>query len=272
MVTLRQALVAAATVAFSASAAAVDITVSASGGNDTGYGQTRYGFLHEDINNSGDGGIYAELIRNRAFQYSPEYPVSLDGYHAINGAKLSLRNLSTPLSDALPVSMRVNANGRSGAVGFENDGYWGMDVKKQKYTGSFWVKGEYHGHFTASLQSNLTNAVFGSTKVKSKCVAGEWVEHKYELTPHKDAPNSNNTLAITFDPAVSPAVSLLRLGDRANHERRALPTATSTSTSSASSRRRTRAGRTVCVSISPRLCTMRVFRSSASQAATCSRA
>jgi alpha-L-arabinofuranosidase len=27
-----------------------------------------YGMMHEDINHSGDGGIYAELLTNRAFQ------------------------------------------------------------------------------------------------------------------------------------------------------------------------------------------------------------
>lgn len=27
-----------------------------------------YGLMHEDINHSGDGGIYAELLTNRAFQ------------------------------------------------------------------------------------------------------------------------------------------------------------------------------------------------------------
>ncbi|KAG9637033.1 hypothetical protein KCU86_g19638, partial [Aureobasidium melanogenum] len=27
-----------------------------------------YGIMHEDINHSGDGGIYAEMIANRAFQ------------------------------------------------------------------------------------------------------------------------------------------------------------------------------------------------------------
>jgi alpha-L-arabinofuranosidase len=129
--------------------------------------------------------------------------VSLDGYFPLGGARLSIHELGNPLSEALPASMRVKAGADSKTVGFENDGYWGMDVKKQKYTGSFWVKGVYHGDFTASLKSNLTDAVFGSTKVKSKCGDGSnWVEHTYELVPTKNAPNSNNTLAITFNAAV----------------------------------------------------------------------
>lgn len=76
-----------------------------------------------------------------------------------------------------------------------------MAVSQQKYTGSFWVLGAYEGSFTASLKSNLTDEVFGSVEIESKAVEGEWVEHEFELTPEKDAPNSNNTFAVTFDPA-----------------------------------------------------------------------
>lgn len=96
------------------------------------------------------------------------------------------------------------ADGEAGLVGFANEGYWGMDVKKaQTYTGSFWVKGAYEGDFTASLQSNLTGETFGSVKIPSKATADEWTEHAVEFTPDNDAPNSNNTFAITFDAAVS---------------------------------------------------------------------
>lgn len=90
-----------------------------------------------------------------------------------------------------------------GTVGLSNDGYWGMDVKKSKlYTGSFWVKGAYKGSFTASFQSNLTGDVFGTAEIASKASPSEWVEHEFELQPAVDAPNSNNTFAITFDAAV----------------------------------------------------------------------
>ena len=88
-------------------------------------------------------------------------------------------------------------------IGFYNDGYWGMDVKKHAYTGSFWVKGAYKGVFEASLRSNLTNDVFGTVEIKSKAKAHKWVEHEFKLVPHKNAPNSNNTFAITFDADVS---------------------------------------------------------------------
>ncbi|KKA29147.1 hypothetical protein TD95_003533 [Thielaviopsis punctulata] len=180
-----------------ASVAAVDITVSSSGGNSTSGHQ--YGFLHEDINYSGDGGIYAELIQNRAFQYSERYPVSLKAWTGIEST-LSLLNVTPPLSSVLPTSMRVTPKS-SKAAGFSNSGYWGMSVKKQQYTGSFWVHGAYKGNFEASFVSALTGEVFGSVSIESKSVADEWTEHSISLVPTKDAPNGNNTFVITFDPA-----------------------------------------------------------------------
>ncbi|KAI1473421.1 glycoside hydrolase family 51 protein [Daldinia eschscholtzii] len=179
-------------------ASAIDISVKSTGGNATNGHQ--YGFLHEDINNSGDGGLYAELIRNRAFQISERFPATLDGWHSVKGAKLSLKNLSEPLSDVLVTSLNVAAPKGHGQVGFQNDGYWGIDVKaRKKYTGSFWVKGTYSGQFTASLQSNITGQTFGSVRVKSQSTPDKWTEHSFELTSSRDAPNSNNTFAITFD-------------------------------------------------------------------------
>jgi alpha-L-arabinofuranosidase len=124
----------------------------------------------------------------------------------MNGAALSLQKLATPLSSALPNSINVAAGASSKGkknVGFANLGYWGMDVKVQKYTGSFYVKGSYKGSFTASLQSNLTGESFGSVDVTSQSVADAWTQHTFTLVPKKTAPNSNNTFAITFDPAVS---------------------------------------------------------------------
>jgi len=127
-----------AAAAYATSALAADIIVQNSGGNQTGaFGHSYgYGFLHEDINNSGDGGIYAELIQNRAFQYSQNYSVSTDHYFSVNGAQLSIQMLDEPLSEQLPASMRVSAGNGSyvtGKIGFKNEGYWGMDVRPQTY-------------------------------------------------------------------------------------------------------------------------------------------
>jgi len=154
--------------------------------------------MFEDINHSGDGGIYAELIQNRAFQGDDIFPSNLTAWAPVGGTRLSLQTLSEPVSSALPTSVRVSTDGTSGQVGLLNYGWWGIDVKVQKYTGSFWAKGSYSGCFTASLQSNLTNETFGSVEVQSSGADG-WTQYNFTMTPDTAAPNSNNTFLITFD-------------------------------------------------------------------------
>lgn len=104
-----------------------------------------YGIMHEDISHSGDGGIYAELIANRAFQGSnyntavlPEFngslivqsenvvePIApvLTAWASIgDGVRMSL-DLLHPLSSALPTVMEIDIpENATGEVGFQNFG------------------------------------------------------------------------------------------------------------------------------------------------------
>lgn len=69
-------------------ASTINLSVSANGDNVTF--PLMYGLMFEDINHSGDGGIYAELIQNRAFQGSTQYPSTIDPWVAIGDAVLTL--------------------------------------------------------------------------------------------------------------------------------------------------------------------------------------
>lgn len=178
-------------------ASAINLSVASTGGNVTS--KYMYGLMFEDINHSGDGGIYAELIQNRAFQGSTEYPRILDPWTAIGNATLELQNTSVPLSSALPTSVNVASTSKNGKIGLSNPGWWGIDVKAQKYTGSFWALGSYTGKFTVKLQSSITHQVYATLDIPSGCQSGKWVEHKYTIVPKHDAPNSNNTFVLEFD-------------------------------------------------------------------------
>jgi len=107
--------------------------------------------------------------------------------------------LGTRRSSALPTSVNVGPSNKNGKIGITNPGWWGIDIKPQTYTGSFWALGSYKGQFTIKLQSNLTSDVFASINVPSSCQQGKWVEHKFELHPKVAAPNSNNTFVLEFD-------------------------------------------------------------------------
>lgn len=113
---------------------------------------------------------------------------------------LSLQNLSNPLSSALPTSVRVKGGN---ITGMTNAGFWGIDVRPQTYTGSFYVKGSYTGSFTASLQSATSGKTLASVKIPSKSVANEWTQHEFTLIPTTTASNTKNTFSLTFDGSVS---------------------------------------------------------------------
>lgn len=181
-------------------ASAINLQIASTGGNVSS--PLMYGLMFEDINHSGDGGIYAELINNRAFQGSREYPSTLDPWVPVGNAVFTLQNTSIPLSSALPTSINVAPGPHSSRdkIGLLNPGWWGIDVKPQKYSGSFWALGSYKGKFTVKLQSNLTDEEFASLDIPSSCHPNKWVEHTFELNPKVAAPNSNNTLVIEFNP------------------------------------------------------------------------
>lgn len=208
-------------------ASAINITASASGGNASS--PLAYGLMFEDINHSGDGGIYAELIQNRAFQGNREYASTLEPWTAVGGSILTLQNTSIPLSSALPTSVNVqagNANSytSTGTIGLSNPGWWGISVLPQTYTGSFWVLGSYTGNFTASLVNSISGTVFASISIPSNSTSEEWTEFPFTLEPTAAAPNVNNTFVIEFDSGNSLNFGLISLfpptyNDRPNGNR-----------------------------------------------------
>ena len=190
-------------------ASAINLEVASSGGNASS--PLTYGAMFEDINHSGDGGIYAELIQNRAFQGSTEFPSTLTPWEPVGGAELTLQNTSAPLSWALPTSVQVSSNHMSGTVGLSNPGWWGIDVKPQRYSGSFWASGSYAGTFTVKLQSNHTPQVFASVELRSQCQLGKWVEHTFELEPQFPAPDTQNNFVIEFEAGEPISFNLISL-------------------------------------------------------------
>lgn len=88
-----------------------------------------YGIFFEEINHAGDGGIYAELIRNRSFEDKTDAPEGWSLRSLSDGAEGNIAlDDSLPLNDKNRRSLRVEA--KRGSVGATNGGYWGIAVKK----------------------------------------------------------------------------------------------------------------------------------------------
>jgi len=135
---------------------------------------------------------------NRAFQ-SPNQNISaatIAPWTSPSGAKLSLANSGKTLSSALPTYLHVPAG--NGTTSIANPGYWGIDVQPVTYKGEFYVRGPYSGNFVASL-IGPTGTTYASTTIPAKSVAGNWTHFTYTLQPTAAAPNTNNSLVISFD-------------------------------------------------------------------------
>lgn len=159
---------------------------------------TLYGLMTEEINYSYDGGLYAELIRNRAFLDAlvtappPHWSMDLKP-----GAEGAIRVVNTqPLTDKLPNSLEVEI--RKAAPDYRlrvvNDGYWGVPVKPDTtYHVSFYVRGNptvrnsktkendspaFSGTLEAALENADGSVVFA--KATSPSVNDHW--QKMELS------------------------------------------------------------------------------------------
>ncbi|EKM75678.1 hypothetical protein AGABI1DRAFT_116269, partial [Agaricus bisporus var. burnettii JB137-S8] len=166
---------------------------------------TLWGYMYEDISQSGDGGLYAELIQNRAFQLvSPGSGSALNAWQAVNGASLRVIQESVPVSSALPNALQVDfPTGRSGGVGFANTGFGGIKVTSgTTYTGSFFYRfpssSGFQGSATVSLQSS-SGSTLGSTTVNLSGSQTSWRKLTFSIRASSTPGNTNNRFVVTLD-------------------------------------------------------------------------
>lgn len=113
-----------------------------------------YGLMTEEINHSYDGGLYAELIRNRIFKDNKTTPEAwrlLKGntadsadikLMAANEENIPYDERRHAINGALSMCLRLTVEKTSGRVGIANEGYWGIQVKPSTtYKASFYIKG-----------------------------------------------------------------------------------------------------------------------------------
>lgn len=96
---------------------------------------TMYGLFFEDINFAADGGLYAELVKNRSF----DFPQNLMGWNTFGKVEVRKDN---PLFDRNPTYLVFSDPGHAHKrTGIENEGFRGMGFKKDAtYRFSVWAK------------------------------------------------------------------------------------------------------------------------------------
>lgn len=152
---------------------------------------TMYGIFIEDINFAADGGLYAELVKNRSF----EFPDHLQGWKAAGHFEL----MDDGPFDRNPHYLRLVWPGHPHKhTALENDGFFGIGVKAgADYRFSVWarVPDGRPGSLEVQLMDRSSMAedqAFASARITVD--SPEW--KKYELVLHSDVTNPKAALRI----------------------------------------------------------------------------
>jgi len=181
--------------------------------------KTLYGIFFEEINHAGEGGLYAEMVLNRDFEYNtlPEgaawagnllrtkdgwqerkwFANSLHGWSVIKKgpAQGYIKQVSDePLNDHNPHSMRLICFNNGEKTGVANNGFWGMNfIAGQKYDLSFYARTNESARVNLSiaLESAIGHQIYAKSDLQD--VGGDWRKYTCSFIP--DASDSNGRLA-----------------------------------------------------------------------------
>jgi len=150
---------------------------------------TMYGIFFEDINMGADGGLYAELVKNRSF----EFKMPLQGWKEIkqDGANGSILILNRgDLNSDNPRFIEVSSQSAQG-YGLNNEGFKGMGIKKgNKY--NFSVLAKLPAGTGISLQIELLDSkgnMIGNTSVTP--TSADWKKYSASFTSSETEPRAS---------------------------------------------------------------------------------
>lgn len=145
---------------------------------------TMYGIFFEDINFGADGGLYAEMVKNRSF----EFPQRLMGWNTFGNVTVS--DLK-PAFERNPHYVTLESAGsREKQTGLENRGFFGMGLKKDmKYDFSVYAR----LHLVDGKQTKIRVELVGSdnqviTKQSITITNNKWQKYTTTLTSTKNDP------------------------------------------------------------------------------------
>ncbi len=198
-----------------------------------------YGLMTEEINYSYDGGLYAELIRNRIFQDKPmvvrRRPGTVDSAQSApaNPAAAKNPNLvnwwlvaddgavgemdidtanpvnATALKNSLRLDIKSVAAGQR--AGVANDGYFGIPVKPNTaYTASFYARAsrDFRGPLTVAIEGN-NGVVYASGKVPR--LTDSWNKYIVKIKTGKVRPTADARFVLSASSPGSVWFSLVSL-------------------------------------------------------------
>ena len=159
-----------------------------------------YGIFFEDINHAADGGLYGEMIRNRAFEFSPMDNPSYQALTAWKRIEEGGASVSSFVSNKSPFSKRnpnyliLEINKTGTRAGIKNLGYnSGIAVKEnESYNFSCYAKSDKPCEITVSIDNAYGEVI---TEKSLNITSNEWTEYSFILTSPVD--DFSAVLAVT---------------------------------------------------------------------------
>jgi alpha-L-arabinofuranosidase len=176
---------------------------------------TLYGLMTEEINYSYDGGLYAEMVRNRTFQDHgfggvAHWSIVHKGPSVAAMAIDLTEGPSAALQHSLAISVKQADPANQAGVG--NEGYWGMALRPNTtYKGSLYAKADSTqvGPLSVSLINDNTGKPVASAAVEE--LSTEWKRHEFVLTTGNIEISAENHLLLTVGHAGKVWVDLVSL-------------------------------------------------------------
>ena len=151
-----------------------------------------YGLMTEEINYSYDGGLYAELIRNRSFKDNVRTPDHWTVVQEGDAKGIITLDRQNPVNETLSVSLKLEAQHAGSRIGIANDGYWGIPVRpKTTYTASFYAKASKSSTLKLSIESPDGKTVYA--QAQTKAIESGWQQYQVTLTTADNVTSTANT-------------------------------------------------------------------------------
>lgn len=160
------------------------------------------GAFFEDINYAADGGLYAELIQNRGFEYTP---MDRKEWHSLTAWRTTNRETVITIDTLSPIHENnrhyVTLQAKPGA-GIVNEGFGGISIKKdEQYNFSIYARGKSGqlGHLQIRLIDGQGN-IIGETKTKK--LSKKWEQYKLDMVGNVTISDARLEITYSNDGAV----------------------------------------------------------------------
>lgn len=149
---------------------------------------TMWGVFFEDINFAADGGIYAELVKNRSF----EFTLSLMGWEEDrnNGTGRIIPTFYSPSKDVNPHYVTIYIDAQSGGFNLTNEGFRGMGIKQGNQY-NFSVSARVAGSSDIKMKVELLDPkgeILGGTEIGG--FTSSWGQYKASFTALRTEPKA----------------------------------------------------------------------------------